>query len=90
MILVYLGKFVFVYSLTALFFGEFLHRVHVLGMHSESAPGMVLLVLHYFFLANSIGIIPVIQKMCTFGMFSGLVQLLMAQNYNCGQDVWRR
>jgi hypothetical protein len=46
---------------------------------------MLLLVLHYFFLANSIGILPVIQKMCTFGMITGLLQLLMAQNYNCGQ-----
>jgi hypothetical protein len=42
---------------------------------------MLLLVPHYFLLANSIGIIPVIQKMCTFGMLSGLLQLLMAQNY---------
>jgi hypothetical protein len=42
---------------------------------------MQLLVLHYFFLANSIGILPVIQTMCTFGIFSGLLQLLMAQNY---------
>jgi hypothetical protein len=45
---------------------------------------MLLLVLHYFLLANSIGILTVIQKMCTFGMFSGLLQLLMAQHY--GRD----
>jgi hypothetical protein len=72
------------------FFEEFLHRVRVLGMHSDQLQVMLLLVLHYSVLANSIGILPVIQKMCTFGMFSDLLQLLMAQNYNCCQDVWRR
>jgi hypothetical protein len=48
------------------------------------------MVLHYIVLANSIGIIRVIQKMCTFGMFSRVLQLLMAHDNNCGREVWRR
>jgi hypothetical protein len=35
-------------------------------------------------LSLSLQLVPVIQKMCTFGMLSGLLHLLMAQNYNCG------